>query len=265
DPRRMIDANDGGVDVTANGGETWYAPPLPIAQFYHIAADARVPYHVMGTMQDIGTASGPSNSLSTAGLAVTDWHPVGGGEAGSVAPDPADPDVVWAGEYGGYVSRYDHRTRQARNVSAYPTNPSGHGAEDLRYRFQWTAPIVVSPHDSKVVYHAANVVFKTEDAGLRWSPISSDLTRNDKAKQKWSGGPITGDNTGVEIYCTIFALAESPKQKDLLWAGSDDGLVHVTRDGGKSWTNVSANMPGLPEWGTISCIEPSPSDPGTAY
>jgi photosystem II stability/assembly factor-like uncharacterized protein len=265
DPKRMIDANDGGVDVSSNGGETWFAPPLPIAQFYHIAADNRLPYHVMGPMQDLGTASGPSNSLSTAGIAVSDWHSVGGGETGFIAPDPADPNIVWAGEYGGYVSRYDHRTRQARNVSIYPTNPSGHGSEDLRYRFQWTAPLLISPHDSQVVYHAANVLFRTSDGGKSWQPISPDLTRNDRTRQKWSGGPITGDNTGAEYYCTIFAVAESPKQQGVIWAGSDDGRIHVTRDGGKTWDDVGKNIKGLPEWGTVSCIEASPFDAATAY
>ncbi len=265
DPRRMIAANDGGVDVSLNGGETWYAPPLPIAQFYHVATDTRVPYHVMGAMQDIGTGSGPSNSLSAGGIAPCDWQSVGGGEAGFVVPDPADPDVVWAGEYGGYVSRYDRRTRQARNVSVYPFNPSGHGAEDLRYRFQWTAPIMISPHGGHPVYHAANVLFRTTDGGKSWQPVSPDLTRNDKSKQKWSGGPITGDNTGVEVYGTIFALAESPKEQGVLWAGTDDGRLHVTRDGGKTWEDVGKNVKGLPEWGTVDCVEASPFDAGTAY
>ena len=140
---------------------------------------------------------------------------------------------------------------QARNISIYPFNPSGHGAADLRYRFQWTAPIMFSPHDPKTLYHAANVLFRTTDAGDTWTPISPDLTRNDKSKQKWSGGPITGDNTGVEVYDTIFAIAESYVKKDLLWAGTDDGLVHVTHDGGKKWTNVTANIKGLPEWSTV--------------
>lgn len=265
DPRRMIDSNDGGVDVTINGGASWYAAPLPIAQFYHINVDTRVPYHVSGNMQDMGTASGPSNSLSSAGIGVGDWYSVGGGETGYTAPDPSDPNIVYAGEYGGYISRYDHRTRQAQNVSIYPFNPSGHGAEALRYRFQWTAPILVSPHDPATVYHAANVLFRTRDGGRSWTAISPDLTRNDRSKQQWSGGPITGDNTGAEYYCTIFALAESPRAKGLLWAGSDDGLVHVSRDDGKSWTNVTRAIPGLPDWGTVSCIEPSPFDAGTAY
>ena len=166
---------------------------------------------VAGTIQDIGSASGPSNSLNSAGIRLCDWHGVGGGEAGHAVPDPSDPNVVYASEYGGYISRYDHRTRQARNVSIYPTNPSGHGAGDLHYRFQWTAPIFISPHDPKTVYHAGNVVFQTGDAGKTWKAVSPDLTRNDKAKQQWSGGPISGDNTGVEYYCTIFALAESPQ------------------------------------------------------
>ncbi len=282
-PKRMIDSNDGGVDISTNGGESWFAPPLPLCQFYHVAADNRVPYHVSGTLQDIGTASGPSNNLSTGGIAVNDWYSVGGGETGFTVPDPTDPNVVYAGEYGGYISRFDFRNRQATNVSIYPYNPSGHGAADLRYRFQWTAPILVSPHDPKVIYHAANVLFRSNDRGRSWTPISGDLTRNDRNKQQWSGGPITGDNTGAEFYCTIFAIAESPKEQGLLWAGSDDGLVHVRRNGtsipsppageGKGegsrrpndWTNVTANIPSLPEWGTVSCIEPSRFDAATVY
>src|SRR5262249_21174080 len=164
-PRRMIGSNDGGVDITTSGGETWYAPPLPIGQFYHVNVDNQTPYHVSGCMQDLGTAAGPSNSLSSAGISNGDWHEVGGGEAGHTVHDPADPNVVFAGEYGGYISRYDHRTRQARNVGIYPYNPSGHGGEDLRFRFQWTAPIEISPHDPKTVYHGGNVLFKTTDSG----------------------------------------------------------------------------------------------------
>jgi photosystem II stability/assembly factor-like uncharacterized protein len=263
--RRIIAANDGGVDISTNGGESWHSPALPIAQFYHVAVDDGTPYRVSGCMQDLGTASGPSNSLSRSGISNSDWHEVGGGEAGFTAHDPTDPNIVFAGEYGGYISRYDHRTRQARDVGVYPYNASGHGGEDLKYRFQWTAPILISPHDPKVLYHASNVLFKTTDAGQHWTPISKDLTRDDKAKQKWSGGPITGDNTGVEIYDTIFAIAESPKQKDLLWVGTDDGLVQVSRDGGKNWANITQGIPGLPEWATIKCIEPSPFDAGTAY
>jgi photosystem II stability/assembly factor-like uncharacterized protein len=266
-PQRVIDANDGGVDLSSNGGQTWHAPPLPLGQFYHISVDNRTPYRISGTMQDIGTAQGPSNSLLSGGIPLAAWYPVGGGETGFTASDPDDPNIVYAGEYGGYVTRWDYRTRQARDIGIYPFNPSGHGAEDLKYRFQWTAPLMVSPHDGKVVYHAANVLFRTRDAGLTWTPISKDLTRNDRSKQKWSGGPITGDNTGVEVYGTIFAVTESPKQRGVLWAGSDDGLVHVTRDDGKTWENVTAGLTkaGLPEWGTVVCIEPSPFDADAAY
>jgi len=216
-------------------------------------------------MQDLGTVQGPINSLTRAGLTNAHWYDVGGGEAGHVVSKPDDPDVVYAGEYLGYISRYDDRTKQARNVSTYPENGSGHGAEDLKYRFQWTAPIAVSPHDPNVVYHGANVLFKTTDGGQTWSAISGDLTRNDRSKQAWSGGPITGDNTGVEYYCTIFAIAESPVAAGTIWTGSDDGLLQVTRDGGGSWTNVTASMPGMPEWGTVATIEPSHFDAGTAY
>ena len=199
-PRRMIAANDGGVDVTVNGGETWFAPPLPFGQFYHVAVDTRVPFHLSGAQQDIGTQSAPSNSLNTSGLLLSDWHSVGGGEAGHTAHNAADPRIVYAGEYLGYISAWDERTRQSRNISAWPENPSGHGGEDMRYRFQWTAPIALSPHDPHVIYHAANVLFKSADDGRTWTAISPDLTRNDKSKQKWAGGPITGDNTGVETY-----------------------------------------------------------------
>ncbi|MGB2713758.1 MAG: hypothetical protein WBC51_06240 [Vicinamibacterales bacterium] len=263
-PKRMIAGNDGGVDISTNGGETWYAPPLPISQFYHVSVDTRRPYHVAGAMQDLGTAQGPSMSL-TGAIALDEWHGVGGGEAGYVVSDWSDPNIVYAGEYLGIITRYDHRTGEARNVSAWPENPSGHGGTDMKYRFQWTAPIAMSPHDSKVVYHGAQVVFRTMDGGQRWEVISPDLTRNDKTKQQWSGGPITGDNTGVETYGTVFAIAESPKLRGVIWAGSDDGLVHLTRDGGKQWSNVTAAMAGLPEWGTISAIEPSTFDAATAY
>jgi photosystem II stability/assembly factor-like uncharacterized protein len=264
---RMINSNDGGVDISTDGGKSWFAPPLPISQFYHVSVDNHVPYRIAGTMQDIGSCRGPSNSLLTSGIPLSAWLSVGGGEAGHVACDPKDPNVVYAGEYMGYISRWDFSTRQAKSIGVYPYNASGIGAKDLKYRFQWTAPIVVSPHSSKIIYHAANVLFKTTDAGMNWEAISDDLTRGrdkeSKDKLEWSGGPITGDNTGVEVYCTIFAVAESPKQKGLIWAGTDDGKVWVTEDGGKdkkNWQDVTAALTkaGLPEWATICCIEPSP-------
>jgi photosystem II stability/assembly factor-like uncharacterized protein len=264
DPKRMIAANDGGVHISRNGGGSWFTPPLPISQFYHVAVDNRRPYWVAGAMQDLGTAQGPSDSLA-GGIHLTDWHDVGGGEAGHVYSDPGDPNIVYAGEYLGIITRYDYRTKESRNVSAWPENPSGKGGEEMKYRFQWTAPISGSPFDPKVVYHGAQVIFRTRDGGQTWQPISPDLTRNDKSKQKWAGGPITGDNTGVETFCTVFAIAESPKQKGLIWAGSDDGLVHVSTDDGGKWSNVTSAMPDFPEWGTVSMIEPSPFDAHTAY
>jgi len=264
-PKRMISANDGGADVSVDGGETWSATLMPISQFYHVAVDANVPYRASGAMQDLGTSSTPSNSLKSSGITRGDWYSVGGGEAGHTAPDPNDPNIIYAGEYLGYISRFDARTMQARHVGAYPENPSGWAAADQKYRFQWTAPIATSPNTPGVVYHGAQVLFKTTNGGQTWSAISPDLTTNDRSKQQWAGGPITGDNTGVETYCTIFAVAESPRQKDLIWVGSDDGLVHVTRDGGKNWTNVTKHVPGIPAFGTISLIEPSPFDAGTAY
>jgi photosystem II stability/assembly factor-like uncharacterized protein len=264
-PNRIIGANDGGVAISTDGGKSWISPPLPISQCYHIAADNRNPYHVMSCLQDIGSASGPSNSLKSSGIGLGDWHQVGGGEAGFAVADPTDPDVVYAGEYGGIMTRYDHRTGQARNITVNQTNPSGIDPVKMKYRFQWTAPILISPHDPKTIYHGAQVLLRTRDGGQSWEKISGDLTRNDKQKQQWSGGPITGDNTGAEVYCTIFAIAESPKQKGLLWTGSDDGLVHISRDDGKTWTNVTPNIPELPDWGTITCIEPSPHAAGTAY
>ena len=262
-PDRMIDANDGGVDISTDGGKTWFAPPLPIAQFYHVHADNSVPYRVMGCMQDLGSASGPSNSLK-GGIGLGDWHSVGGGEAGHAVTDPKDPNIVYAGEYGGILTRYDHRTRQARNITVNQWNPSGIDPAKHKYRFQWTAPVLVSIHDG-AVYHAGNVLFKTTDAGGTWIPVSPDLTRNDKQKQQWSGGPITGDNTGAETYCTIFALSESPKKAGQLWAGTDDGKVHLTLDGGKTWKDLTANVPDLPDWGTVTCIEASPHDAATAF
>ncbi len=263
DTRRMIVGSDAGVSLSTDGGETWFRPRLAIAQFYHVSVDTRRPYRVLGSLQDFGTVSGPSNSLYSGGILLSDWHPVGGGEAGHVVADPSDPDIVWAGEYLGFISRWDGRTGQAPHAGIYPDDGSGHGAADLRYRFQWTAPILVSPHDPAVVYHAGNRLFRTNDGGQHWQTISPDLTRNDPTKQQWSGGPITGDNTGVEFYGTIFAVAESPLEAGLIWTGSDDGLVHVTRDGGQTWKDVTPK--GFPEWATISAIEASRWDAGTAY
>jgi len=263
DPKRMIIGNDGGPALSRDGGKSWSAVQLPIAQFYNVDADTREPYRVGGTMQDEGTASGPSNSLRREGITLSDWRVVGGGEAGDFVYDLGEPDLVYAGEYAGIMTIHDQRSGQERNLCIYPINPSGHGAEDARVRFQWTAPIAVSPHDVREVYHGANVLFRSRDRGESWEAISPDLTRNDKAKQKWAGGPITGDNTGVEVYDTIFSIAISPRERGVIWVGSDDGLVHLTRDDGKSWQKVTP--PATPEWGTVEAIEASPHDAATAW
>lgn len=262
-PERMIAGHDGGIDLSFDGGKSWRAPKLPLAQFYNLDVDDRLPYRVGGTIQDQGTASAPHDSLKAEGHALSEWRYAGGGEAGDFVYGEGEPGHVYAGEYGGYLSHYDESTDQARMVSSYPTNPSGHGAEDLRHRFQWTAPLATSKHDPRVLYHGAERLFRSTDRGATWTAISPDLTRADRSKMKWSGGPITGDNTGVEIYGTIFSVAESPLERGAIWAGTDDGLIHLTRDGGTTWKNVTPR--GLPEWGTVEAIEPSRFAAGTAY
>jgi hypothetical protein len=248
--------------VTANGGLSWTAQDnQPTAQFYHVAVDDRFPYSVYGAQQDNSTVRIASRTDGS-GVGVPDWHEVGGGESGFVVPRPDNPDIVYAGSYGGLITRWDYRTRQERVISPWPENPMGAGAVGLRYRFQWTAPILASRHDPSVLYHAAQVLFKTTNEGQSWEVISPDLTTNDKDKQQSSGGPITQDNTSVEYYCTIFALAESFQDPNILWAGTDDGLVHLTRDGGETWENVTPRE--LPKWSLISQIEVSTFDPAAA-
>lgn len=262
DPQRMVEGNDGGAIVTLDGGMSWSREDnQPTAQLYHVVTDDQFPYRVYGAQQDRSTVSiaGRTNGF---GIRNTDWYNVGGCESGYVAPTP-DGSVVYAGCYDGYIGRYHHRTGEEQDVSVYPENPMGWGAEGMKYRFQWTFPIVLSPHDPNTLYAAGNVLFKSTDHGHRWTAISPDLTRNDKSKLGPSGGPITKDNTSVEYYCTIFALAESKVQKDVLWAGSDDGLVHVSRDGGAHWENVTPRD--LPAWSMISQIDASPHAAGSAY
>ena len=263
DPGRMIVASDAGVSLSLDGGATWRRPPMAIGQLYHLTTDLSRPYRVLGSFQDRGTLSGPSDSLRSDGILASDWHSVGGGEAGWVVPDPSDPGAVWAGEYLGFLSRWDDATGRAPNLGIYPENGSGRGAGQLEVRFQWTAPILVSRHDPSTVYHAGDRLFRTRDAGETWTAVSPDLSRDDESKQDWSGGPITGDNTGVEYYGTIFALAESPVAEGLLWAGTDDGRVHVTQDGGGAWREVTPTD--LPEWATVSHLEPSPFARDTAW
>lgn len=262
-PQIMINSNDGGANVSFNGGQTWSPQSnQPTAQFYRVTTDTRFPYHVYGAQQDNTTVAIASRTTGQ-GIDRPDWYPVGGGESGHIAVDPRDPNIVYAGSYGGLITRYDHRTRQQRNITAWPQTMVGEAAKDMKYRFQWNAPILISPHDPRVIYHAAQVLLKSTDEGQSWQEISPDLTRNDKSKQDYSGGPITRDNTGVEVYGTIFALAESPRQAGIIWAGTDDGLVWVTRNGGKNWENVTPRE--LPEWGTVNAIDASPHDPATAY
>jgi photosystem II stability/assembly factor-like uncharacterized protein len=262
-PRRLINGNDGGATVSIDGGDTWTSVyNQPTSQFYHVVTDNRFPYYIYGAQQDNSTVAIASASAAGA-IDRPDWYDVGGGESGYIAPDPADPEIVYAGSYGGEITRYDHRTREEQAVNPWPVNPIGWAAADVKHRFQWTEPIVFSPHDPKTMYFAGEVLFKTTDAGMSWSIISNDLTRNDKSKQAASGGPITKDNTGVEVYDTIFSLVESPAQKDLIWAGTDDGLVHLTRDGGQHWENVTPKT--MPDWGTVSMIEASSREAGTAY
>jgi len=269
DPRRMIEGNDGGACVSYNGGASWSTIyNQPTAQFYHVAADDRYPYRVAGTQQDNTAISVPSRSDRGAILG-GDCYPVGSSESGHIAVHPSSPDVIFSGAIGsapgggGILLRYDHRTGQTRIVTAWPELYGGWGAGDLRYRFQWTYPILFSRHDPRALYVAAQVVLRSLDEGESWEALSPDLTRNDPEKLGPSGGPITRDTTGAEHYCTIFALAESPFEPGALWAGTDDGLVHLSKDGGRKWTAVTP--PDLPEWATIATIEPSPHEPGTAY
>ncbi|MGH9571440.1 MAG: VPS10 domain-containing protein, partial [Candidatus Angelobacter sp.] len=262
DPERMIESNDGGANVSSNGGASWTTQGnQPTAQFYHVAADNRFPYWLYGSQQDNTTVG--IASAAPGGISRPNWYPVGGGESGYVAPDPRDPQIVYAGSYGGEITRYDHHTEEEQNVTPWPINPIGAAAADQKYRFQWTEPIVFSPHSPNTLYFAAQVLFKTSDGGMTWQIISPDLTRNDKSKQVAAGGPITKDNSGVEVYDTIYSVVESPLQKDLIWAGSDDGLIHITSNGGRNWSNITPKN--MPEWGTVSMIEASPFDAGTAY
>jgi photosystem II stability/assembly factor-like uncharacterized protein len=263
DARRMIVADDGGAQVSFNGGDTWSTYlNQPTAQFYRVTTDNHVPYRIYGAQQDNSTVRISHRSDGSA-ITEDDWEDTAGGESGFLAPDPNDPDIVYGGSYGGFLERVNHRTREVRDVQVWPDNPIGRGADDLKYRFQWNFPILFSPIDPTTLYAAGNVLFKTQDGGQSWTAISPDLTRNDPTKLGPSGGPITKDNTSVEYYCTIFAVAASHHDGNVIWCGSDDGLVHVTRDGGANWTNVTP--PDLPEWAMINSLEVHPTEPGGLY
>jgi photosystem II stability/assembly factor-like uncharacterized protein len=263
DPLRMIEANDGGATITTNGGKNWSTEDnQPTAQFYRVALDDDFPYNAYGAQQDNTTVK-----IATRGAAGSigerDWYPVGGGESGWIAPYPKDSNIVFAGSYDGLITRYDHRDGQTRSVTVWPDNEMGWAPDKLKYRFQWTFPLLFSLHDPNLMLAGGNVLFASTDEGQSWKPISGDLTRNDKSKQISSGGPITKDNTSVEYYGTIFTVEESPVQKGVMWAGSDDGLVHLTRDGGGHWDDVTPK--GAPELLQINSMEASPFDAGTAY
>lgn len=270
---RQIVVGDGGLSISHNRGKSWHRVQLPVAQLYHVTTDTEVPYNVLTNRQDGPSMKGPSRSRSGSffgsfignGL----WHDVGGGESGFATPDPEDPNIVWSsasgfGALGGVVVRYDERNDQFRQVEVWPELTSGTPAADVKYRFQWTFPLLISPHDSDTVYVASQYVHRTTNGGQSWEIVSPDLSLNDASKQQFSGG-LTGDNIGVEYANVIYALDESPIKQGLLWAGTNDGLVHVSQDNGASWTNVTANIPKMPDYGAVRNIEASGFDAGTAY
>ena len=262
-PERMVLGADGGCAVTLNGGRTWSSiRNQPTAQFYRVTTDNRFPYWVYGAQQDNSGVGIPS-AATGGGIGESDWYVVGGGESGWIAVDPRDPNYMYCGGYGGSVTRFDVRLREDRAIDPWPQLASGKPVSELRYRFQWNSPTLISLEDSTTVYHGAQVLLRSRDEGQSWEEVSPDLTRNDKSKQGLTGGPITNDVTGVELYGSIFTLAESPAEPGVIWAGSDDGLVHVTRDHFKHWDDITPK--GMPQWIRINSIEASPTEKGCAY
>jgi photosystem II stability/assembly factor-like uncharacterized protein len=274
---RLAVAHDDGLSFSVNRGRSWHQIQLPVAQMYHVATDNQIPYNVYGNRQDGPSTSGPSNSrigkqaedAEVGPIPRGQWHSVAGGESGWAIPDPTDNNIIWAtgtgfGSLGGTVERFDERTRQMREVEIWPEVTVGTPAGDVKYRFNWTFPLAISPHDHNTIYAGSQHVHRTTNGGQSWQEISPDLTLNDKSHQTISGG-LTPDNIGVEYAGVVFAIAESPLEKGLIWAGTNDGQVQVTRNAGAQWTNVTANMPGLPPLGTVSNVEPSRFDAGAAY
>jgi photosystem II stability/assembly factor-like uncharacterized protein len=274
---RMVVAHDDGLSFSINRGKSWHHLQLPVAQMYHVTTDNQVPYNVYGNRQDGPSTRGPSNSrlgrqsedAEGGPIPRAMWHSVAGGESGWAIPDPVDNNIIWStgtgfGSLGGTVERFDERTRQAREVEIWPDMTVGVPAGALKYRFNWTFPLAISPHDHNTIYAGSQFVHRTTNAGQSWQVISPDLTTGDKSRLGISGG-LTPDNVGVEYAGVVFAIAESPKEKGVIWAGTNDGQVHVTRDAGSRWSNVTAGIPNLPAWGTVSNIEPSRYDSGTAY
>lgn len=263
--KRLAIADDGGGQVSLNGGSSWSTyMNQPTAQFYRVITDDNFPYRVYGAQQDNSTVRILHRS-SGSGIGERDWEPTAGGESGYLAIDPHASDTVFGGSYGGLLERYNHNTGERRMVNVWPENPMGHGAEGMNPRFQWNFPIIYSRHQFHTVYTAGNHLYKSDNDGHSWRQISPDLTHNNPEWLGPSGGPITKDNTGVEYYCTIFALAESMSEGNVLWVGTDDGLVHITRDGGQNWSNITPPADMMPEMMQINCIEAHPTIPGGAY
>lgn len=263
DPKRMIIADDGGGQVSYDGGKSWSTYlNQPTAQFYRVTTDDHFPYRIYGAQQDNSTIRIDSRA-QRGSLGNDSWEATAGGESAHIAPDPKDNEIVYGGSYGGYLTRYNHHTDMNRAINVWPDNPIGYGAEGMRYRFQWNFPLFFSPHDDNKLYTCSQFLHVSYNGGQNWEIISPDLSRNDSTKLVASGGPITKDNTGVEYYATIFAAAESPYEKDLLWCGSDDGLIHVSKDGGKNWSNVTPKK--LPEWAQINSIEVDPFHKGGLF
>lgn len=263
EPQRMVVADDGGAQVTVNGGKTWTTYyNQPTAELYDVIVDNRFPYRVYGAQQDNTTISVSAWTSANLLHPMQDWGFPGGCETGSIGLHPDHPEYTFGGCYSGVMDRVDHIREQRRNVNLYPQVQVGEAARNLKYRFQWVSPIVVSPHDPAVIYHGSQFVHRSTDRGLTWSTISPDLTTNDPAHQNYAGGPINHDITGVEIYNTVFSIAVSPHDPAVIWAGTDDGRMHVTRDNGATWTDITPrDMPAL---GTVDMIDPSVHEPGRA-
>jgi photosystem II stability/assembly factor-like uncharacterized protein len=264
DPERMIVGHDQGISISSNRGKSWYRPQLPIAQMYHANVDKRIPYYVYGNRQDGPSSHGPSNSLTGGSIPVGEWRSVGGCETGFAVPDTVDHRTVWTGCYDGILDRHDLVTGHTRNVSVWPLAVESWPGEELEFRWQWTFPIEISPHDHDRVYVGSQYVHMTTNGGQSWEVISPDLTTDDPELQRRTGG-LTLDDAGPTMAPTVFAIAESPIEAGVIWVGMNDGLVQITRDGGGTWTDVTANLPGLPPLGTISNIAPSRHAAGTAY
>jgi len=263
-PENFIIGDDGGAEVTFNGGGTFSALDVPTAQFYHVSLDNDFPYNVYGAQQDNSSVriASQTNGYS---IGNDSWYPVAGGEAGYIQADPQNSNVTYGGEYDGFLSRYDKLTGQNRDVSPYPESNIGSPASAKKYRFQWTYPIVFSPHNPSRMYVTSQFVHVTLDGGQSWETISPDLTRNDPSTTGETGGPITRDMTGAEVYATLFTLAESPVEQGVLWVGSDDGLVHISKDNAKTWENISLPTNQLPDFSLISMIHASNHTKGMAY